>query len=215
MANVFANRIIGYTTKRASELTANPANWRKHPEKQRRAVQASLRELGWIGAVVENVRTGFLVDGHERVWQALKNDEEVPVLQVSLSEAEEKLALAVFDPITYMAETDAGLLDELLQGVNTGESALQELLAELAETHAVPDGDAWGDAFGGLPNSDREPFKQITFTLHDSQAEQVDRAIAIAKKMGDFVNSPNQNSNGNALSRICELFVMEHSDGNG
>ncbi len=132
MANVFENRIVGYTTKRASELAANPQNWRKHPEKQRAAVQASLRELGWIAAVVENVRSGYLVDGHERVWQALKNDEVVPVLQVDLSEAEERLALATFDPITYMAETDAAALDALLRDVETGEAALQELIAGLA-----------------------------------------------------------------------------------
>jgi DNA modification methylase len=133
MSNPFVNRIIGYTTKPASQLAANPLNYRTHPQKQRDAVQASLRELGWIGAVVENVRTGFLVDGHERVWQALKNDESVPVLQVDLSEEEERLALAVFDPITYMAETDSAILDALLREVSTGEEALQELLAGMAE----------------------------------------------------------------------------------
>ncbi len=134
MTNLFANRIVGYTTKHASQLTANPANWRKHPQRQRDAVQASLKELGWIAAVVENVRTGYLVDGHERVWQALRdNDAEVPVLEVDLSEAEERLALATFDPITYMAETDAAALDALLRDVNTGEAALQELMAQMTE----------------------------------------------------------------------------------
>ena len=131
-ATLFANRIVGYTTKRASELKANPLNWRKHPQQQRDAVQASLRELGWIAAVVENVRTGLLIDGHERVAQASARDEVVPVLQVDLSEDEERLALATFDPITYMAETDAAQLEALLQSVNTGEAALQSLLASLA-----------------------------------------------------------------------------------
>lgn len=131
--NIFANRIIGYTTRKASDLAANPLNYRKHPMRQRAAVKASLSELGWIAAVVENVRTGFLIDGHERVWQAMQNDEDVPVLQVDLSEEEERLALATFDPITYMAETDAAALDELLRQTNTGEAALQELMADLAK----------------------------------------------------------------------------------
>jgi len=39
----------------------------------------------------------------------------------------------VFDPITNMAETDAAILDDLLREVNTGEAALQALLAELAD----------------------------------------------------------------------------------
>jgi DNA modification methylase len=83
--------------------------------------------------VVENKRTGNLIDGHERVWQALKHNEPVPYIEVDLSEEEERLALATFDPITYMAETDSAILDALLREVNTGEEALQELLASMAE----------------------------------------------------------------------------------
>ena len=135
--NPFTNRIIGYGTKPADQFMANEMNYRKHPQKQRDAVQASLRELGWIGVVVENVTSGRLIDGHERVWQALKQNEDVPYIQVALSEDEEKLALAIFDPITYMAETDAQVLDALLREVNTGEAALQELLAGLAEDAGI------------------------------------------------------------------------------
>jgi site-specific DNA-methyltransferase (adenine-specific) len=131
--NVFANRIIGYGTKSADQFMANELNWRTHPQRQRDAVQASLRELGWIGVVVENKTTGKLIDGHERVWQALKQNEDVPYIEVELSEAEERLALAVFDPITAMAETDSDILDALLREVNTGEDALQALLADMAE----------------------------------------------------------------------------------
>ena len=132
-AELFRNRIIGYGTKPADQFQANALNYRKHPQRQRDAVQASLRELGWIGVVVENQRTGNLVDGHERVWQALQHNEDVPYIEVDLSEEEERLALAVFDPITNMAETDAAILDDLLREVNTGEAALQALLAEMAE----------------------------------------------------------------------------------
>lgn len=130
---VFKNRIIGYDTKPADQFQANALNYRKHPQRQRDAVNASLREIGWIATVIENRTTGNLIDGHERVWQALKNNEPVPYLQVELTEEEERLALAIFDPITNMAEADAAILDELLQDVNTGEAALQELLTGLAE----------------------------------------------------------------------------------
>ena len=50
----------------------------------------------------------------------------------------------------------------------------------------------------------------MTFTLHDEQAEQVKRALAAAGWLGDFTDSPNQNSNGNALAFICEMFLTEH-----
>jgi len=138
-AELFKNRIIGYATKPADQFTANPLNYRKHPQRQRDAVNASLRELGWISTVVENVTTGNVIDGHERIWQALQRNEDVPYLKVELSEAEERLALAVFDPITNMAETDADMLDALLRDVNTGEAALQSLLADLAaDANVIP-----------------------------------------------------------------------------
>lgn len=135
--NPFQNRIIGYGTKPADQFMPNDLNYRKHPQRQRDAVQASLRELGWIGVVIENRQTGMLIDGHERVWQALANNEDVPYIEVDLSPEQERLALAIFDPITYMAETDAEILDALLRDVNTGEAALQELLAEMAEDAGI------------------------------------------------------------------------------
>lgn len=63
------------------------------------------------------------------------------------------------------------------------------------------------EAFGALPDGDKPPFQQMTFTLHDSQADVVRRALDAAKDAGDFDGSPNENSNGNALHRIAESFL--------
>ena len=60
--------------------------------------------------------------------------------------------------------------------------------------------------FSGLPNEDRAPFRQMTFTLHDTQAEQVVEALKKSKALGPF-DTENENSNGNALARICETFI--------
>lgn len=70
-----------------------------------------------------------------------------------------------------------------------------------------PNGDEWADALGALPEGDRAPFQQMTFTLHDDQVEVVKQALTAAKGMGVFVDSPNENSNGNALARVCEVFL--------
>lgn len=171
--NIFQNRIIGYGTKKAEQFLPNELNYRTHPQKQRDAVQASLRELGWIGVVVENKTTGRLIDGHERVWQALKNNEDVPYIEVELSEDEEKLALAVFDPITYMAETDSQVLDALLREVNTGEAALQSLLAELAtDAGLVPPNDGLDSL---EPGSDRykEQYGVIVICRDEPHQEEI------------------------------------------
>jgi hypothetical protein len=66
-------------------------------------------------------------------------------------------------------------------------------------------GDDWDIAMEGLPNEDRSPFQQMTFTLHDTQVEEVKLAIQLSKSSGEFVGE-NKNSNGNALARICEVY---------
>jgi len=58
-----------------------------------------------------------------------------------------------------------------------------------------------------LASGDREPFQQMTFTLSDDQAQDVKRAMDAAKKAGPFVDSVNENSNGNALARIVEVYL--------
>lgn len=57
-----------------------------------------------------------------------------------------------------------------------------------------------------LPDGDRSPFQQMTFTLHDEQAEAVKAAVAKAKGEGHGESAVNENSNGNALAWIAEVF---------
>lgn len=198
--NPFANRIIGYGTKAADQFEANPLNYRTHPQKQSDAMQASLRELGWIGVVVENKTTGNLIDGHERVWQALKNNEDVPYIEVELSEAEEKLALAVFDPITYMAETDSAILDELLRDVNAGEDALRELLSQMYaenELTTLQDASDGEQHQRGLASEGK-----VKPVLHVSQVAIFEQAI----------RSTGVRNRGDALIAICEFYLSHEEE---
>ena len=63
----------------------------------------------------------------------------------------------------------------------------------------------WDEAFEKVPDQDRQPFQQMTFTVHDLQVEIIQHTIEQAKKDGKsyFEASKNQNSNGNALTFIC------------
>jgi len=82
-----------------------------------------------------------------------------------------------------------------------------EDLALLLNPPALPSEDDWSRAMDGLPDTDRQPIQQMTFTLHDDQVATIKNAIEKAKAMGDFVDTGNENSNGNALARIAEFFV--------
>jgi hypothetical protein len=67
--------------------------------------------------------------------------------------------------------------------------------------------DNLGDEFS-LPDGDKAPFQQMTFTLADEQAEQIKNAIADIKKTEEYKYAEtmgNENSNGNALY----LIVMQ------
>ena len=132
------NRIVGEGEQPASQFVANPANWRVHPQAQRDAMRGALNEVGWVQRVIVNRRTGYLIDGHERVWQALQNgDAPVPYVEVDLDEAEEAYVLATLDPIGAMAATDRAKLDELLREVQSSEAGVQAMLSELAEKAGV------------------------------------------------------------------------------
>lgn len=131
----FKNRIIDYGVKPASEFKANPLNFREHPANQLAGLRGALSEIGWIGVVVENRTTGQLIDGHARIKEALDaGNQSVPYVAVDLSEEQERLALATFDPIGMMAKQKAADLRELLSGISAGQEALATFLANLGQS---------------------------------------------------------------------------------
>ena len=64
--------------------------------------------------------------------------------------------------------------------------------------------DEFGEDFD-LPDGDREPFQQMTFTLADEQAEQIKNSISNIKQSEEYKyieTFGNENSNGNVLYLI-------------
>ena len=209
------NRIKSLEYIDSSDLTPHPGNWRDHPKAQADALLGVLKEVGIAGALLayRSERQGgalVVIDGHLRKDAA---PQQWPVLILDVDDVEADYLLATHDPLAAMATADAGALDALLSSVNSGEAAVTAMLAELAARSSIPTGEDWENAFEGLPDEDRAPFQQMTFTLHDEQAEQVKAALQAAKALGPFVDSPNENSNGNALARIVETFLTEHGQG--
>lgn len=97
-------------------LTANPLNYQKHPEKQKAAISASIKEFGWVAFPIYNSLTNRLIDGHARVEDAIKaGTPELPCVIVYLTETQEKRLLASFDRIGRMATQDDSILARLLQ----------------------------------------------------------------------------------------------------
>lgn len=94
----------------------------------------------------------------------------------------------------------------------------------LANEWDVEQLDEWGLEVGGfdvdeedmsdefsLPEGDKAPFQQMTFTLADEQAEQIKNAIADIKATEEYKYCEtlgNENSNGNALY----LIIMQWAE---
>jgi hypothetical protein len=127
------NRIVGTGEEAPDQLVANPLNWRIHPGPQRDALRGSLQTVGWVQQIMVNRRTGFVVDGHARVEEALSRHEPtVPVLYVDLDPDEEALVIATLDPIGAMADRDDAKLRALLADLTVDDAGLLALLGDLA-----------------------------------------------------------------------------------
>ena len=196
----------------------HPLNYNGHSDAQISKLMASLSKFGQIRSIV--VWREYIIAGHglteaaKRLgWKTLRAD----VLDSEISESVALAYLVADNELARQSDPDQAALAAILDQVKQADAELvtaagfsEQELAELLASLEPADADEWSAGLDGLPTEDKAPFQQMTFTLHDSQAEQVKRAIGAAGKLGDFADSPNQNGNGNALAFICETFVTEH-----
>lgn len=127
------------------------------------------------------IRLTHLTDAQRRAYVLADN-------RIALNSGWDEAMLSV-----ELAELHADELDLGLLGFEAGE--LEKLMGFEVSAVEPP----------ALQDGDRQPFQQMTFTLYDEQVEAVKAAIEKAKAAGPF-NSPNENSNGNALARIAEAY---------
>lgn len=141
------SRIVEFGEVAPDQLLANPLNARRHPGAQRDALRASLDEIGWVAPVIVNRRTGRMVDGHARVEEALSAGlATVPVVTIDVSEDEERVMLATFDPIGALATYDQELLAELLPSISDADGVLAGMLNDIAAMDALGSTDGMADS---------------------------------------------------------------------
>jgi len=191
------------------KITPHPRNPNRHPDEQIALLAKIIRAQGWRNPIVVSNRSGFVIKGHGRLQAAqVLNVAQVPVeYQDYDSEASEYADMIADNRIAELAERDMAAIKDLLQELDTGdmdmgltgfsEAAMELLMTQFhVEETSAPE----------LKDGDRAPFRQATFTLHDEQWEDVEAALAKAKKDGGGESAVNENSNGNALAWICGRF---------
>jgi len=178
-------------------------NWRRHPEKQKKILDAVLTEVGWAGVALYNETTGRLIDGHaRRDWAIEKKHKVMPVLMGSWSEADEKKILATMDPIAAMAAQADQLYFELLEGMQTEDQNLQQwhedILSDLSEM--LDDASLkQSSSYEHLSEKLRKSKRAARIIVAMDDLECFERAIA---KTGDI-------NRGNALALICRKYLGE------
>lgn len=185
-------------------------NARTHDDAQIAQIAGSIKEFGFNNPILIDKDNGIIA-GHGRVMAARKLGlTEVPTILLDhLSETQRKAYILADNRIAINSAWDNEMLSlELMDikddvslamlGFNVDE--LDALLKEISSTE-LPN----------LPDGDKQPFQQKTFTLHDEQFNIVDDAITKARTNPIIDTGLNDNSNGNALTLICEQWLNANS----
>lgn len=143
----YRNRVIELRYCKPRDIVDHPQQWRAHPEMQKAAIEGVLREIGIAGVllVYDSPSTGQVtaIDGHLR--KSLDPDQPWPCVVLDVDDAESAYLLAFHDPLSALATADKDRLASLLQSVQSGESAVQAMLTQLAEREGVvPPGEPVG-----------------------------------------------------------------------
>jgi len=200
-----------------------PNNPNKGTQKGVGAVEQSVRQLG-AGRSILVDKNGVIIAGNH-AQEAFVNAGIDDVIEVETdgtkivvvkrtdmtadSAAGKKMAIMDNRSSELGLSWDDVVVEQMIDDIAQEDGEIDRWLEELAGDVGVEMDIE--DAFGKLPDEDRAPFRQMTFTLHDTQAEIIEEALRVSKSMGEF-DSENENSNGNALSRICELFMGEYGN---
>ena len=188
-------------------------NSRTHSDEQVAQVAASIREFGFTNPVLIDGEGGIIA-GHGRVMAARKlGMADVPCIRLAhLSDAQKRAYIIADNTLALNAGWDEEILALELLDLRGEDFALPLsgfTSEELEQIFSAFDVSPLGE-MPQMPSGDRQPFQQVTFTLHDTQAEQVQAALKAARNIGPYIGSPNQNGNGNALARICETYLTNH-----
>ena len=203
--------------KTINSLKSDHKNARKRTDRSANLIKESLERFGAARSIVidENDRVlagngtiqGAKAAGIENV-RVIETDgkEIIAVKRTGLSE-EEKVGLALADNRTSdLSEWDAEMLKQLSEEQDLNPwfqyDEIEELTGLTAEETDFPE----------ISDADKSDLEQITLTMHTTQAEIFKEAMQLAKKMGEFDQTLNENSNGNAATRVAESFLSWATD---
>ena len=208
MAKKTVNNEMKIKNRKICDLIRAEYNPRELTKEQHNQLSDSLKRFGLVDPIIVNIHKdlkNILVGGHQRmkVWEELGND-TIPTVEVNLNLEKEKELNVRLNKNT--GQFDMDILTNNFDTTELIEWGFTE--DEIGEWGLNPD--ELTDGFS-LPEGDKSPFQQMTFTLADEQATQLKNAISDVKGLEEykFIETfANENSNGNALY----LIIMQWAE---
>jgi len=173
-------------------------------------VASSIKEFGFQQPIVVDKDMSIIV-GHTRYEAAKKLDlKTVPVVIADLPPLKAKAYRIADNRLNEDSEWDYNFLNIEFTDLLDNHYDLDSLgfNNQELENFITFEKDLEQD-MPVLSNEDKSPFQQMTFTLHDSQAEIVKNALEYIKKQ-KIDDDVNENKNANALTEICKLFYEKN-----
>lgn len=181
------------------KLVGAEYNPRKLSDEQKQTIKDSINRFGLVDPVIVNInkeRFGIIIGGHQRTKVAREMGfEKMPCVELDLTVEQER-------ELNVRLNKNTGSFDFNLLEENFKESELIEWGFGEGELEFFNfDEDEFDEDFS-LPDGEKEPFQQMTFTFSDEQATQIKNALDDIKKTEEFKyveTFGNENSNGNAF----------------
>jgi hypothetical protein len=202
------------TDIKLSDLIPDDKNFNKGSEYGNGLIEKSFSKFG-AGRSILIDKNNHIIAGNKSVENAMS----IGLDDVQIVESDGKKIIAV-KRMDIDLDTPQGREMALADNASAKANIVfdAELIeAELGEATMVEWGievgtkiDGFGEDFS-LKDGDKEPFQQMTFTLADEQAIQIQNAIADIKQTDEYKYAEtmgNENSNGNALY----LIIMQWAE---
>jgi hypothetical protein len=181
-----------------------------HTDKGMQLLETSIDKVGVIESI-SVTQEGTIISGHAR--KAIFDKKGMVAKEIKLAENEYPVIVTEIEDNTkeyyeaqILANTTANKNFNL--DIEVIEVIAEEYDIEIEEVGVEIEGISDSEDFGtdfSLPEGDKAPFQQMTFTLADEQAEQIKNAISDIKETQEYKYAEtmgNENSNGNALYLI-------------
>lgn len=175
-------------------------NAKKHPKEQVDNIAKSIEVYGFRQPIVVD-KDGVIIIGHGRYLAAKQlGKTEVPVHCAADLPPKKVRELRLLDNKLNESEWDYDLLKLDMDGLDFGDMRLDWGVEKINP-------DEFGEAFT-LPDGAKSEFCQMTFTLHNEQAELIKYAMTVAK---EYITETfgNTNSNGNALYEVVRQWAEQ------